>query len=82
MIHKITSFCDEHHILACTAALNLLCKLPMGKAYFMAIQKTNNRNEPPFVPKGALAFFVLMLLGFGLIWLGMYWLTLHRQLGL
>ncbi|MGA2694788.1 MAG: hypothetical protein ABSE92_01930 [Terriglobales bacterium] len=48
----------------------------------MTVQSDNRKREDQFVPKGALAFFVLMLLSFGLIWLGMYWLTLHRQLGL
>ena len=35
-----------------------------------------------FFPKGAIAFFVSMLAGFALIWLGMYLLLVHRQLGL
>jgi hypothetical protein len=48
----------------------------------MPTETDTKKPNDQFVPKGALAFFVLMLLGFGLIWLGMYWLTLHRQLGL
>ncbi len=48
----------------------------------MAIQTGSKNREDEFIPRGALAFFVIMLLCFGLIWLGMYWLTLHRQLGL
>jgi len=35
-----------------------------------------------FFPKGAIAFFVSMLAAFSLIWLGMYFLLVHRQLGL
>ena len=35
-----------------------------------------------FVPKGAVAVFAIMLLSFGLIWLGIYLLALHRQLSL
>ena len=35
-----------------------------------------------FFPKGAIAFFVTMLGGFALIWLGMYMLLVHRQLGI
>jgi len=35
-----------------------------------------------FFPKGAVAFFVTMLGAFSLIWLGMYLLLVHRQLGL
>ncbi len=34
-----------------------------------------------FFPKGAIAFFAAMLGGFLLIWLGMYWLLVQRQLG-
>ena len=41
-----------------------------------------DNHEDQFVPKGAIAFFVVLLLSFGLMWLGMYLLTLHRQLGL
>jgi hypothetical protein len=33
-----------------------------------------------FFPKGAIAFFTAMLIGFGLIWLGMYLLLVQRQL--
>jgi hypothetical protein len=35
-----------------------------------------------FFPKGAIAFFVSMLIGFALIWVGIYLLMVHRQLGL
>lgn len=35
-----------------------------------------------FFPAGAIAFFVVMLVSFGLIWLGMYVLMIHRQVGL
>lgn len=47
-----------------------------------------NNPVPPaqdnveFFPKGALAFFAVMLVSFGLIWFGMYLLLLHRQVGL
>ena len=40
------------------------------------------QGEAEFSPKGAIAFFVAMLVGFGLIWFGMYLLLVHRQLGL
>jgi hypothetical protein len=43
-------------------------------------QPTAKREE--FFPKGAIAFFGAMLAGFGLIWLGIYFLLVHRQLGL
>jgi hypothetical protein len=39
-------------------------------------------TEPQFFPSGAIAFFVAMLVSFGLIWVGMYLLLVHRQLGL
>ncbi|MES2391252.1 MAG: hypothetical protein V4555_06415 [Acidobacteriota bacterium] len=44
-----------------------------------------DKPKPPeedFFPRGALAFFALMTVGFGLIWLGIYCLLLHRQSGL
>jgi len=40
------------------------------------------KDEADFFPKGSIAFFVVMLASFGLIWLGMYLLLVHRQLGL
>ena len=40
------------------------------------------QNDAEFFPKGAIAFFVAMLVSFGLIWFGMYMLLLHRQVGL
>jgi hypothetical protein len=40
------------------------------------------RTEENFFPRGAIAFFVLMIVGFGLIWLGIYLLLLYRQSGL
>ena len=35
-----------------------------------------------FFPKGAIAFFGILLGAFGLIWLGLYLLVLQRQFGL
>lgn len=43
--------------------------------------ETHVENQE-FYPKGAIAFFVTMLGAFSLIWLGMYALLVHRQLGL
>jgi hypothetical protein len=40
------------------------------------------KNGAEFVPKGAIAFFIAMLVSFGLIWFGMYLLLLYRQLDL
>jgi len=45
-------------------------------------QALESTNEAEFFPKGAIAFFIAMLASFGLIWLGMYLLLVHRQLGL
>ena len=43
--------------------------------------ESTNHNEN-FIPKGAIAFFAVMLVSFGLIWFGMYLLLWHRQVGL
>jgi hypothetical protein len=46
-------------------------------------EELNSRAETQeFFPKGAIAFFATMLGGFALIWLGMYMLLVHRQLGI
>ena len=37
------------------------------------------KDERVFFPKGAIAFFASMLVGFGAIWLSMYALLAHRQ---
>ena len=38
--------------------------------------------EGEFFPRGAIAFFVAMIAAYGLIWLAIYFLLLHRQSGL
>jgi hypothetical protein len=45
-------------------------------------QAPSSANEEAFFPKGAIAFFVAVLAGFGLIWLGIYLLLAQRQSGL
>jgi hypothetical protein len=35
-----------------------------------------------FYPRGAIAFFVAMLIGFGIIWGGLYMVMVHRALHL
>jgi hypothetical protein len=45
-------------------------------------QPTGSANEKEFFPRGAIAFFVTMIAGFGLIWLGVYLLLVQRQLWL
>lgn len=47
----------------------------------MEIAGAANQKEE-FFPRGAIAFFVTMIAGFGLIWLGMYWMLVHRNLWL
>jgi hypothetical protein len=39
-------------------------------------------DDEDFFPRGAIAFFAVMIAAYGLIWLGIYCLLLHRQLGL
>lgn len=39
-------------------------------------------QKEEFFPRGSIAFFVTMIAGFGLIWLGMYWMLVHRNLWL
>ena len=46
------------------------------------LSKEKGKGSPEtgeFFPKGAIAFFAAMLIGFGLIWLGMYLLLVLRQ---
>lgn len=45
-----------------------------------AVSSVSSKEE--FFPTGAIAFFATMLGGFVLIWLGMYWLLVQRQLGI
>ncbi|HTQ58705.1 MAG TPA: hypothetical protein VMI32_00655 [Candidatus Solibacter sp.] len=42
-------------------------------------ESNTSANSEKFFPKGAIAFFVLMIAGFGLIWLGIYLLLVQRQ---
>lgn len=47
------------------------------------VQRTNDGPaKEEFFPKGAIAFFVAMIAGYGLIWLGIYLLLVQRQLWL
>ena len=46
----------------------------------VAQQGAQSPEEPhDFVPKGAIAFFTAMLVGFALIWAGLYALMVQRQ---
>ncbi len=42
----------------------------------------SNPTDEEFFPRGAIMFFAVMIAVYGLIWLGIYFLLLHRQLGL
>jgi hypothetical protein len=60
-------------------------KLEKGRSTRVASkieQPSSSANDEVFFPKGAIAFFVAVLAGFGLIWLGIYLLLVQRQLGL
>ena len=50
------------------------------------VAPVSNNNLTPtegeFFPRGAIAFFVAMIAAYGLIWLAIYFLLLHRQSGL
>jgi hypothetical protein len=39
-------------------------------------------TEEEFIPLGAIAFFTVIVAGYGLVWLAIYFLLLHRQSGL
>jgi hypothetical protein len=46
---------------------------------------SNHDSKPEdkdFFPRGAIAFFAALIALYGIIWLGIYALLLHRQLGL
>ncbi len=45
-------------------------------------QLSSSVTDEVFFPKGAIAFFVAVLAGFALIWLGIYLLLVQRQLWL
>jgi hypothetical protein len=42
----------------------------------------NSSATGEFFPRGAIAFFVAMILGYGVIWLGIYLLLVRRHSGL
>ena len=42
-------------------------------------RKATTSSESEFFPKGAIAFFVSLMIGFALIWAGVYMLMVHRQ---
>jgi hypothetical protein len=41
--------------------------------------RESSKGDEEFFPKGAIAFFAAMIVGFGLTWLGIYFLLLYRQ---
>jgi hypothetical protein len=42
-------------------------------------EKAEASTQPEFVPKGAVAFFAGLIIGFAIIWGGVYMLMVHRQ---
>jgi len=56
-----------------------------GAGEEIRVSKHNTEDtvvEADFSPRGAIAFFVTMLLAFGGIWLGLYFMLVQRQVGL
>lgn len=45
-------------------------------------RNTSAPVEKEFFPVGAVAFFIAMIVAYGVIWLGIYLLLLHRHAGL
>ena len=41
-----------------------------------------NTPQEEFFPRGAIAFFAAVIASYGLIWLGIFFLLIHRQSGL
>ena len=60
----------------------MAAKIEATPAIERASSKSTETEEKEFIPRGAIAFFSLMLGAFGLIWLGLYFLVLQRQFGL
>jgi len=58
----------------------------MGPAVWRPGGKVNTDypegDQKEFFPRGALAFFGVMICSYGLIWLGIFLLLIHRQSGL
>lgn len=46
------------------------------------MSKASAPDEKGFFPVGAIAFFLAMIAGYGVIWLGIYLLLVHRHQGL
>ena len=47
----------------------------------MKIEDPGSEQEE-FFPRGAIAFFAVVIASYGLIWLGIYLLLIHRNSGL
>lgn len=47
----------------------------------MNIEEPTN-SEKEFFPRGAIAFFAAVICSYGFIWLGIFFLLIHRQSGL
>ncbi len=42
-------------------------------------EETTASKSEDFFPRGAIAFFVSLIIGFGLIWAGLFYLMVQRQ---
>jgi hypothetical protein len=72
-----------------TDSSNLLWRVAASAAYTTVgweVAPVSNDDLKPtegeFFPRGAIAFFAAMIAAYGLIWLAIYFLLLHRQSGL
>ena len=43
------------------------------------MEPNESKNGEPFVPSGAIAFFVLLLLLYAVIWFTLYWIMIVRS---
>ena len=43
------------------------------------MEPNESKSEKPFFPSGAIAFFILLLLLYTVIWLTLYWIMIVRS---
>jgi hypothetical protein len=76
-----------HNPILCASVGALVEKTMKASGSFEEIQPIEHDSEmqaegEEFYPKGAIAFFVSMLIGFGIIWGALYMVMVHRALHL
>ncbi len=61
----------------------MLCSIYyVGRRGAFVNKDDSKPGDEDFFPRGAIAFFGVMIAAYGLIWLAIYYLLLHRQSGL